>query len=413
MKQISHLPWAHHASIYCINLRQFTEQGTFKAAALQLDRIKALGVKIIWLLPIHPIGVIERKGTLGSYYAASDYKAVNPEFGTLADCQDFVAQCHQRGLKVIIDWVANHTGWDHVWVKQHHDWFKHDENGQIFPVTFRAGDHVEYWTDVVALDYDQPALWDGMIDAMKFWVTETQIDGFRCDVAGMVPMPFWQRARRELDAVKPMFILAEWHTPQMHDQAFDMSYDMQLFNLLKQIAQGKAGIPELKAWWQMTTNEFPADAYRMIYTANHDTNSWQGSDQELFGESCYAMAVLAALLPGMPLIYGGQESFFTKRLAFFEKDPIVWGQYERSDFYRDLIALKTTHPALVNGSQGANLQFVDTGNPEVLQFTRTRISSGQPDAWVKVTVNLSAHSQSRSGTVPLAPWAWQIETSAV
>ncbi len=405
MNQLPHVAWSRHASIYCINVRQFTQDGTLRAAIAHLDRIKSLGVSIIWLLPIHPIGVKERKGTLGSYYAASDYKAVSPEFGVMSDLQDFVSECHRRDLKVILDWVANHTAWDHVWTQQHFDWYKHNEQGDIFPVTFSEGEHVEYWTDVIALDFTKPALWDGMIDAMKFWVTQAQIDGFRCDVAGMVPLAFWQRARRELDAIKPMFMLAEWFTPPLHDQAFDMTYDTQLFDVLKKIARGKAGASELKAWWQTNSTDFPSDAYRMIYTANHDTNSWQGSDQELFGNALQAMAVLAATLPGMPLIYGGQETGFKKRLEFFEKDPIVWGQYEQTEFYRELVSLKSRHPALANGEQGGPLVFEDSGNVAVLQYSRKR-----NDAWVRVSVNLSDQAQV-TGQRTFAAWGWGIEST--
>jgi glycosidase len=409
VQEATKVAWSRQTSIYCINVRQFTPEGTFAGAAKHLDRIKALGVGIIWLLPIHPIGAVERKGSLGSYYAVKDYKGVNSEFGTLAELKQFVTQCHQRGLKIILDWVANHTAWDHIWTQQHHDWYKHNEQGQIFPVTFKHGDQVEYWTDVVALDFTKPALWDAMIDAMGYWVRETDIDGFRCDVAGMVPMPFWQRARRELDSIKPMFMLAEWFTPQMHDQAFDMTYDTQLFDVLKAIAKGAAGAADLKTWWHKNKTDFAPDAYRMIYTANHDTNSWQGCDRELFGPAWQAMAVLAATLPGMPLIYGGQESGFTKRLAFFEKDPIEWGDYTNTVFYKELMHLKARHPALANGAQGGALEFEASGNEQVLQFSRTK-KPGQSNSvdQVRVTVNLSDKPQSVPGRAAMAGWSWQI-----
>jgi glycosidase len=408
--EVAHAAWTRNANLYCINVRQFTAEGTFSAAQTHLERLKAMGVSCIWLLPIHPIGVTERKGSLGSYYAASDYTAINPEFGTLADFKQFVSACHRLEMKLIIDWVANHTAWDHVWVKQHFDWYKHNDKGEIFPVTFTGGEQVEYWTDVIALDFEQPALWSGMIDAMKYWVTETNIDGFRCDVAGMVPVPFWQQARRELDVIKPMFMLAEWHTPQMHDQAFDMTYDTQLFDIFKQIAKGQAGVAALQAWWQTTVAEFNADDYRMTYTANHDTNSWQGSDQELFGPALNALSVLAATLPGMPLIYGGQETGFCKRLEFFEKDPIVWKQYERSDFYRTLLKLKAHHPALANGNQGGSMVFEETSNPQVVRFRREKPGhSGL--VWIKVTVNLSAQAQVLADNTSLDAWQWQIEQS--
>jgi glycosidase len=222
---VVHPTWSRQATIYEVNLRQYTPQGSLSAFEAELPRLKAMGVDIVWLMPIHPIGTKERKGTLGSYYAVRDYTGVNPEFGTLADVKRLVARAHALGMKLILDWVANHTAWDHPWVHDHPDWYKKNEKGEIFPVTFGSGPDREEWTDVVALDYTQPALWRAMTDAMAFWLREADIDGFRCDVAGLVPTPFWEQARAELERIKPVFMLAEWNEPELHAKAFDMTYD--------------------------------------------------------------------------------------------------------------------------------------------------------------------------------------------
>ena len=331
-----HLPWTRQASVYEVNIRQYTPEGTLRAFMEHLPRLARMGVDILWLMPIQPIGLQERKGSLGSYYAIRDYTAVNPEFGTLEDARALVRRAHELGLKVILDWVANHTAWDHPWTRGHRDWYKLDERGQIFPVTFNAGTpQVEYWTDVVALDYRQRPLWDAMVDAMAFWVRECDLDGFRCDVAGLVPTPFWNHARAALERVKPLFLLAEWSEPELHD-AFDMTYGWDLTEVLQKIAAGQADADALRAWVRAPGGgkAFPAHAYRMRFTSNHDHNSWHGHDGELWGPAFEAMAVLAATLPGMPLVYSGQEAGLAKRLAFFEKDTIDFSRLPREAFYK-------------------------------------------------------------------------------
>jgi glycosidase len=397
--QAPHLAWSRNQTLYSVNIRQYTPEGTFDAFAKHLPRLKAMGIELIWLLPIQPIGVPERKGTLGSYYSCADYKGVNPEFGTLESFKALVQQVHALGMRIMIDWVANHCAWDNPWLKQQPDWFKKNERGEIYPVTFLDGAQPEYWTDVVGLDYTNKALWNGMIDAMAYWVRECDIDGFRCDVAGMVPVGFWNQARRELDAIKPLFMLAEWHTPELHHEAFDMTYDWVFQNLLRDIAQGKAGVSEIKRWAQDTQEQFPADAYRMLYTANHDSNSWQGSDKELFGDAHDAMTVVTFTLPGMPLIYGGQEQGFEKRLEFFEKDPIDWGSLKREGLYQELVKLKREHPALRNGREGGRLVFLDTGDERVLRFQRVHALGA-----VEVIVNFNG-GKTVDG---VAAWGWSI-----
>lgn len=411
----THVPWSHQTNIYEVNVRQFTAEGTLKAFEAHLPRLQALGVGILWFMPIQPIGQKNRKGGLGSYYAIRDYTAVNPEFGTLADFRRVVDKAHALGMKVILDWVANHTAWDHPWVHLHKQRYKLNARGEVFDVTFKAGTpDVEYWTDVVGLDYSSPQaqqdLWPAMTEAMAWWLREADIDGFRCDVASLVPTPFWEQARATLDAIKPVFMLAESDQVDLHAKAFDMTYDWDLFDQLRAIAKGRAGAEALKAWWARREAKYPADAFRMHFTANHDSNSWHGSCQEFYGsEACFkATAVLAAMLPGMPLIYGGQEGFFSKRLAFFEKDPIDWRGYPLAGFYRELLQLKTRHAALAHGQQGGTLAWLDTGEPAVVGLRRERGSSR-----VDVYVNLSAQPrEARSATgAPLAlpGWGWAIQ----
>lgn len=410
---MAHVEWSRNANIYEVNIRQFTQEGTLKAFVAHLPRLKKMGVDILWLMPIQPIGKTERKGSLGSYYSISDYTAVNPEFGTVADMKALVQEAHKLGMKVILDWVANHTAWDHPWAKNHKDWYKLNAKGELFPVTFTNGPEPEYWTDVIALNYENKALWGGMISAMQFWVRETDLDGFRCDVAGLVPTPFWERARKELDATKPMFMLAEWAEPDLHRSAFDMTYDWDLHDVMKNLAKGKADAKALRAWLESPKKVFPHHAYRMLFTNNHDKNSWDGTDAELFGSAYEAFAMLTITLPGMPLIYGGQEARLTKRLAFFEKDAIDWKNYELQDFYTDLLALKRHNPALANGQYGGRTHVIHTGNDKVFAFRRSLGSNT-----ITVAVNVSSTEQNfamedekgKRNALSLPAWRWKIST---
>lgn len=403
-----HLPWTRQAVIYQVNVRQYSAAGTLAAVQADLPRLKALGVDILWVMPWQPIGKLNRKGSLGSYYSISDYTAVNPEFGTLADAKSFVAQAHKLGLKVILDWVANHTAWDHPWATAHKDWFKLNAKGEVYPVTFNEGQPgEEHWDDVIALNYGSQALRTAMIDAMKFWVREVDLDGFRCDVASLVPTDFWVRTRRELDALKPMFMLAESDSKELHTSgAFDMTYSWDLADeVFKKIGKGEAGqsgnAALLKDWLNKQPAGYPAHAYRMRFTSNHDFNSWHGTDAELYGDAYPALAVLTFTLPGMPLIYNGQESRLTKRLAFFEKDAIAWGSYELTGFYQQLVALKHKHPALAAGQYGAPVTLLDAP-AGVVAFER-RLGADV----VRVAVNLSTTAQTWRGQA-LKPWGWAL-----
>ena len=410
-----HVAWATRSTIYEVNIRQFTPEGTLKAFEAHLPRLAKLGVHILWLMPLQPIGQLKRKGSLGSYYAICDYTAVNPEFGTLEDLQRVVQRAHALGLKVILDWVANHTAWDHPWVTQHPDWYQQDAKGEIGPFShvWTPGQPAEVWEDVVGLDYGQRGLWDAMTDAMLYWQREVGFDGFRCDVAGLVPVPFWNHVRAALDRVKPVFMLAESDRPELQAQAFDMGYDWALYDRFKAIAQGKADAVSLRDWWAQRQAKYPPDAWGMNFVGNHDTNSWDGTDLEFYGTeaACKAMTVLSFTLPGMPMILGGQEGRLDKRLAFFEKDPIAWKGYPLAAHYLALTNLKRRHPALANGAAdgkaSGTLSFLPLDTEAVAAFERRRGPHG-----LRVAVNLSAQAQTvhPAGVgITLAPWAWRID----
>lgn len=401
--QHPHLAWTRSANIYEVNIRQFTPEGTITAFEKHLPRLQKMGVKILWIMPVQPVGMKNRKGSLGSYYAIRDYTAVNPEFGSQADFNHMVKAAHGLGMKVILDWVANHTAWDNAWTASHPDWYKKNAKGELTSYEYDNGREIEYWTDVIGLDYRQPALWDAMIGAMKYWVKEADIDGFRCDVASLVPTPFWLRARTELDAVKPMFMLAESNDPAIH-AAFDMTYDWKLFDTFADIAQGKANARALTAWVQHGQDGFPPDAYRMAFTSNHDVNSWRWSDAALYGNKFRLFAVLAATLPGMPLILGGQESGLDKKIAFFEKDAILWKRFGNAPFYQRLLRMKARHPALFNGSAGGLVALIPTGDDHLFVFRRSR---GEDN--LTIAVNLSSAPKRFPGIVrAIEPWNYQL-----
>jgi glycosidase len=369
--QHPHQKWTRNANIYEVNIRQFTPEGTITAFEKHLPRLKKMGIKILWIMPVQPVGELNRKGTMGSYYSIRDYKAVNPEFGTKADFNRMVQTAHKLGMKVILDWVANHTAWDNVWTVSHPEFYKKNAKGELTSYEYDNGREIEYWTDVIGLDYRQPALHDAMIDAMMHWVTTAGVDGFRCDVASLVPTPFWLRARKELDSIKPLFWLAESNDPAIH-AAFDMTYDWKLFDAFADIAQGKADARALNDWVRRGNDGFPEDSYRMIFTSNHDINSWRWSDSELYRDQFRTFAVLAATLPGMPLILGGQESGLDKKIGFFEKDAIAWRNYQNTALYNRLLKLKSRHPALANGTAGGSVELIETGDNQVFAFRRSK-----------------------------------------
>ncbi len=365
--QLRHPDWAKDAVLYQINTRQFTPEGTFAAAEQQLPRLKQLGVDILWLMPIHPIGEANRKGSLGSPYSVKDYLAVNPEFGTLEDLKSFVDAAHAQDMHVILDWVANHTAWDNPLVAQHPDWYEHDWKGDFHPTPWTD------WADIIDLDYSQPGLREYMTGAMKYWVEEAGIDGYRCDVAGFVPLDFWNKVRRELDAIKPVFMLAEWDTADLHQNAFDASYFWDWKDAARDIAQGKSDASRMTGLMQHHLGAWPRDGYRMLYTENHDQNAWEGTPREFYGDALPTFMALQFVMDGMPVIHNGQEAGNEHRLAFFEKDPIVWKDSPNTDLIRNLIRLKKDNPALWNGAAGGSYIPVVTDKPsQVVSFAREK-----------------------------------------
>jgi len=420
--QFQHADWTKNASIYQINTRQFTPEGTFKAATAQLPRLKELGVDILWLMPIHPIGEVKRKGSLGSPYAVRDFRAVNPELGTLADLRAFVDRAHALGLRVIIDWVGNHTSWDNVLLARHPDWYAKGPDGKPQPTPWFN------WDDIIDLDYGKPALRRYMTDAMKYWVTEAGIDGYRVDAAGLVPQDFWDHASRELRAIKPVFMLAEWESRDMHREAFDASYAWTWWEALHDIARGRSDATRLHAYYAWNSKFYPRQAYRLLYTTNHDKNAWDGTEFEAFGPAVDAAIVFSFVSEGIPMIYNGQEVGNTKRLAFFERDPIEWKASPYTAFYKKLLALKKQNTALWNGEYGAQMVQVPNNAPQqVLSFVRANskdkvfVALNLSDRPVKASFEKTLHHGSYrdfatgakvdvggSTDFEMAPWSYRV-----
>ena len=372
--------------VYEMNVRQYTPEGTFAAAQQELPRLAELGIDILWLMPIYPIGVEGRKGPLGSYYAVKNYCDVNPEFGTLADFDNFLAEAHRLGLRVVLDWVANHTSPDNIWVTERPaDWYERDAEGNT---TFTAD-----WSDTANLNYENKDVWAGMAGAMRFWM-ERGIDGFRCDMACEVPLEFWKETIAGLRADYPnMYMLAEGEEPLLHSlSGFNSSYSWELHHMMNSIARGEQNIPELLAYLEKDAARQPADAFRLMFTSNHDENSWAGTEFERMGDAAKVMAVLTFTLPnGQPLIYTGQEMGWNKRFEFFQKDPVpAWEKNEYFDFYKELIAIRHANPALAAGVNGGAFEVVSTED-STLVFTRTL-----PENKVTVKAELKA------------PWSYEI-----
>jgi len=365
--------WTKNAVIYEVNIRQFSDQGTFKALQADLPRLKEMGVDILWLMPIFPIGEKNRKGSLGSYYSVQDYTKVNPEFGTMKDMEALVAKAHEMGMYVILDWVANHSAWDHPWVAEHPDFYEKDSTGaMISPFD---------WTDVVSFDYSNPQMRKAMENDMLFWVKNVDVDGFRCDVAGEVPTDFWEDVSAKLNQVKPVFMLAEAEKPELVNKAFDMDYGWHQHHLMNEIAKGHVDANELNAYFQSKDSIYPERAYKMYFITNHDENSWNGTVQERLGDAADAMAVLTFTVGDMPLIYNGQEAGLNKRLLFFEKDSIPWGNYSKAAFYKKLADLKHGQQALWSGTYGDRyVRIATSADAQVFAYDRGN---------VRVILNLS------------------------
>lgn len=368
--------WTNDASIYEVNIRQFSEEGTFQAVTEELERIKNMGIEIIWLMPVHPISKEKRKESpedLGSYYAVGDFRAVNPEYGTMEDMEKLIARAHELELKVILDWVPNHTGWDHPWITEHPDYYTQKDGEIIDPVNPATGESWG-WTDVADLNYDNPEMRRAMIDDMIFWIKEKNIDGFRCDVAHGVPADFWEEAVKELGQVKGknLFMLAEAEEPKFAG-IFNMSYGWSFHHILHEVLRGEKPFSELETNIREFEEKFGSNHYQMMFTTNHDENSWAGTVKERYGAASEAMAVLTFTINGMPLIYSGQEAALDKRLKFFTKDSIEWNNYPLQEFYTNLLKLKFTNKALWNGDFGGDLKvFPGEENSKIFTYLRQK-----------------------------------------
>lgn len=374
--------WSKNAIIYEVNIRQYTPEGTINAFAKHLPELNNLGVDILWLMPIFPIGEQNRKGSLGSAYAVEDYRAVNPDYGTMDDLKNLVQKAHELGMHVILDWVANHTAWDNPLTKEHPDWYLKDSTGSFMPP-------VADWADVIDLNYDNEELRNYMSNSLEFWIKEADVDGFRCDVAGMVPTDFWDNTRAKLDSIKPVFMLAEAEQPDLMSKAFDMYYGWEFYHIMNQIAQGKMNVSDLDTYLQKNKSEYEADDYRMNFTTNHDENSWNGTVRERLGDAAETMATLTYMIPGMPLIYSGQEAGLNKRLEFFEKDTIQWIDTPWRALYTKLNSLKKENPALWNGEYGGSMVRIHTD----VDNSVFAIQRNNEDHFVIAIFNLSDKAQ--------------------
>ncbi|MBR2724781.1 MAG: hypothetical protein IKB72_05025 [Ruminococcus sp.] len=354
--------WLDTCVLYEVNIRQYTEEGTFKAFEKHLPRLKAMGVNTLWLMPIHPISVTERKGTLGSYYAVDDYMAINPEFGTMEDFEHLVDTAHDMGFKVILDWVANHTGWDHQWITDHDDWYEHDVDGNItYPYD---------WNDIAELNFDKFEMRAEMIKCMQFWVQEKGIDGFRCDHAGGVPATFWNAAVYKLKSINSeIMMLAENSASEaLTAYAFDSCYNDNLYN---QSLMVRAGL-ETDGFKRVLADDafYIEGSFPMNYTDNHDKNSYEGTIYDRFDNAYVTMFALSYVAPGMPLIYTANEQGYDHEIEFFEKDTILWDEepvYE--ELITELSALKAENKAL--SSTNRDIEFIETSDAKFLAFSRT------------------------------------------
>jgi glycosidase len=410
------------AVIYEVNIRQYTEEGTFESFEKHIPRLDSLGVDILWLMPIYPISEKGRKGELGSYYAIADYKGINPNFGTEEDLKSLIETAHQHEMLVILDWVANHTGRDHHWTEEHPEWYTKDSTGAI------AVPEGTDWTDVADLNYDNKEMRKAMTDAMVYWVNEFDVDGYRCDVAGMVPTDFWNNLRPKLEEIKPVFMLAEAEQLDLHEKAFEMGYAWHLHHVMNNVASGKQNADSLRKYFKNAKEKYPQEVYRMSFTSNHDENSWNGTVFERMPNSYKTFAALTFTAPGMPLIYSGQEAGLDKRLAFFKKDTIEWKKHEMSELYKKLARIKTENPALHNGAYGGEINFIKTTKDnKIFAFSRTKddntvvsvFNMSDQDAEFKIKATEGTFKDALSGEeieitkntkMNLVPWGYKILT---
>ena len=386
--------WSYSAILYEMNIRQFTTEGTFRAASERLPFLRSIGVDAIWLMPIYPIGEEDRKGSLGSYYSIRDYKGVNPEFGSEADLRDFITKAHALGIKILFDWVANHTARDARWISERPvDWYERDSEGRA---------KVPWdWSDTAKLNYANREVWRGQIDAMRYWVEQFGIDGFRCDMAMLVPIEFWQEASAELHSIKSdIFMLAEAEEDNLFERAFNMSYQWNIHHIMCDIAKGARRVWDLRNAMHAERQRYPREAMRLSFTSNHDENSWSGSEQSRFGRALEVMTAMTFLMPStMPLIYTGQEVGYDHSFAFFDRDPIPEELYKEgyaTELYRRLADLKHSQRALDSGQRGGDVIEIEN-NAKDCMMTFVREVDGSR---VVAIVNLSPytiHADFRTG----------------
>lgn len=383
--------WVRRSALYEVFVRDFSPSGDFKGVIKGLDRIQSSGANVIWLMPIYPVGVLNHKGKLGSSYAVRDYRAINHAYGSAADFQALVQAIHARGMKVILDWVPNHTSWDNVWIREHRDFYKKNERGEIEVPRDEHGKLTD-WTDVAQLDYGNPELRRTMLATMRWWLETYEIDGFRVDVAGFVPDTFWNEAVPALRAAvpRPILLLAEWGDLRMHRLGFDLTYSWDSYSRLKAVWRGTSAAtfigPELEDMRAM-----PPGGMRMRFTTNHDETAWDNPPITLFGGAAGARAayVTVALLPGRPLLYNGEEVESPQKLGLFERETVAWNQTDTARtraFYRRVVQLARTDSAFLTG----DLRAIETSAPaDVIAYGRGNavvlVNARSHDARVAVT----------------------------
>jgi alpha-amylase len=378
VSDVVHPEWSKNSVLYEVNVRQYTPEGTFNAFTAHLPRLKSLGIDVLWLMPTFPIGQINKKGELGSYYSVKDYMAVNPDFGTMDDFMVLLNKAHELGMYVMLDWVPNHTSWDNKLTTEHPEWYAKDKTGKFTPPIGTD------WTDVIQLDWTQKGLQDYMIEAMSFWV-KMGVDGFRVDHPHNTPKEFWERARTELTAIKPVLLLAEIEETRFLEKGFDMNYAWEMHHLMNSIAQGKDSVKALVKYYEKEWTVYPNNVYRLQFLTNHDENSWAGTIDSLMGEAQKAYACLIFTAQGVPLIYSGQEVCLDKKLKFFVRDTIKWDSCSMTEFYSSLISLKKHNKALWNGDSGGPMVKIKTNaDNKVFAFYRAK-----DEYKVVVVLNLS------------------------
>jgi len=377
--------WVRNAVLYQCNIRQFSPEGNFKGVEKALPRLKAMGITVLWLMPVHPIGKEKRKGKLGSPYSVRDYYAVNPDYGQPADFKNLVDAAHALDLKVILDWVPNHTSWDAVWIKEHPEYYTLYNGAFTVPIN-EHGQPIEDWSDVCDLDYGNKATRLAMIDAMQFWLREYGIDGYRVDMAGLLPNDFWEEVRPSLDSVKVPFMLAEWQDEPKHFKScFNANYGWKWKDVTKDIAAGRQTAIALDTLRQYLDDLYPENYTQLYFTQNHDENAHNGTEQELYGPAADAFNVLMYTWGGMPMLYNGQEETQQQRLSFFDRSPIRWKKMGKTDFFQKLNTLRHENEAIWSGKHGGDLVKIGGDSEEkVYAFYRKKGNNR-----VLVVINLS------------------------